>query len=35
MRSLEIDRNVIIKPENKRASIVVWDRLNYLAVAEN
>ena len=38
MRCLEIDRNVIIRKKekrNKRASIVVWDRLNYLAEAEN
>ena len=35
MRSLEIDRNVRIKTENKGSSIVVWDRLNYLAEAEN
>ena len=35
MRSLENGRNVIIKPEDKGSSIVVWDRLNYLAEAEN
>ena len=35
MRSLENGRNVIIKPEDKGSSIVVWDRLNYLAGAEN
>ena len=34
MRSLGNDRNVIIKPADKRSSIVVWDRLNYLAEAE-
>ena len=34
MRSIENDRNVIIKPENKGSSIVVWDRLDYLAEAE-
>ena len=33
MRSLGNDRNVIIKPADKRSSIVVWDRLNYLAEA--
>ena len=35
MRSLENGRNVIIKPEDKGSSIVVWDRLSYLAEAEN
>ena len=35
MRSLENDRNVITKPADKGLSIVVWDRLNYLAEAEN
>ena len=35
MRSLENGRNVIIKPEDKGSSIVVWDRLNYLAETEN
>ena len=34
MCSLENGRNNIIKPEDKGSSIVVWDRLNYLAVAE-
>ena len=34
MRSLENDRNVIIKPADKGSSIVVWDRLDYLAEAE-
>ena len=34
MRSLENDRNIIIKPENKGSSIVVWNRLDYLAEAE-
>ena len=35
MCSLESDRNVIILPENKGSSIVVWDGLNYLAEAQN
>ena len=35
MHSLENDRNVIIKPEDKGSSIVLWDRLNYLTEAEN
>ena len=35
MRSLENDKTVIIKPEDKASSIVVWDRLNWLAEAEN
>ena len=35
MRSLENDRNVITKPADKGLSIVVWDRLNYLAEAES
>ena len=35
MRSLENGRNVIIKAEDKGSAIVVWDRLNYLAEAEN
>ena len=35
MRSLETDRNVIIKSEDKGSSIVLWDRLNYLAEAKN
>ena len=34
MRSLENDRNVIIKPAEKELSIVVWGRLDYLAEAE-
>ena len=34
MRSLENDRNVIIKPADQGSSIVVWDRLDYLAEAE-
>ena len=34
MRNLDNDRNVIIKPADKGSSIVVWDRLNYLAEAE-
>ena len=34
MRSLENDRNVIIKPADKEYSIVVCDRLDYLAEAE-
>ena len=34
MRSLANDRNVIIKPADKWSSIVVWDRLDYLAEAE-
>ena len=35
MRSLENGRNNMIKPEDKGSSILVWNRLNYLAVAEN
>ena len=35
MRSLENGRNVIIRPEDKGSSIAVWDRINYLAEAEN
>ena len=35
MRSLENGRNVIIKPKDKASAIVVWDKLNYLAEAEN
>ena len=34
MHSLENDRNIIIKPVDKGSSIVVWDRLDYLAEAE-
>ena len=34
MRSLENDEHVIIKPADKWSSIVVWDRLDYLAEAE-
>ena len=34
MHSLENDRNVIIKAANKGSSIVVWDRLDYLAEAQ-
>ena len=34
MRSLENDRNVIIKPADKGSSIVVWGRLDYLAEAK-
>ena len=34
MRSLENDRNVLIKPADQGSSIVVWDRLDYLAEAE-
>ena len=34
MRNLDNDRNVIIKPADKGSSIVVWDRLDYLAEAE-
>ena len=33
--SLENDRNVITKPRDKGSSIVVLDRLNYLAEDEN
>ena len=35
MRSLENGRNDITEPEDKVLSIVVWDRLNYFAEAEN
>ena len=34
MRSLENDRNVIIKPADKGSSIVEWDRLHYLPKSE-
>ena len=34
MRSLENDRNVIIKPADKGSSIVFWDSLYYLEEAE-
>ena len=34
MRSLENDRNVIIKPADKGSSNVVWDKLDYFAKAE-
>ena len=34
MCSLENDKNVIIKPADKGSSIAVWDRLDYLAEAE-
>ena len=34
MCSLENNRNVIIKPVDKESSIVVWDKLDYLAEAE-
>ena len=34
MRSLENDKNVLIKPADQGSSIVVWDRLDYLAEAE-
>ena len=34
MGSLENDRNVIIKPADKGSSIIVWDRIDYLAEAE-
>ena len=34
MRSLENDRNDIIKLADKWSSIVLWDRLDYLAEAE-
>ena len=34
MRSLKNDEHVIIKPADKGSSIVVWDRLDYLAEAE-
>ena len=34
MRSLENDKNVLIKPADQGSSIVVWDRLDYLAKAE-
>ena len=34
MRSLENDRNIIIKLADKVSSIIVWDRLNYLAEVE-
>ena len=35
MRSLENGRNAIIKSADKGSAVVVWDRLNYLAEAEN
>ena len=34
MRSLENDKNVLIKPADQGSSIVVWDSLDYLAEAE-
>ena len=35
MRSLENGRNAVIKSADKGSAVVVWDRLNYLAEAEN
>ena len=35
MRSSQNDRNVKIKPEKKGSSIVVRDKINYSAEAEN
>ena len=34
MRCLKNDEHVIIMPADKGSSIVVWDRLDYLAEAE-
>ena len=34
MRSLENDRNVIIKPADKGSSIIVWGRLDYFVETE-
>ena len=34
MRCLENDRNLIIKSADNGSTIVVWDRLDYLAEAE-
>ena len=35
MRGLAEDRSIAIKPADKGSSIVVWDKLDYLAEAEN
>ena len=35
MRGLAENRNIIIKPTNKRSCLAVWDRADYLAEAEN
>ena len=34
MRNLQSDRNVIIKPTDKRSAAVIWDRNDYLKKAE-
>ena len=35
MRGHAENRNIIIKSTNKRSCLVVWDRADYLAEAEN
>ena len=34
MRSLQGDRNVIIKPADKGSTVVIWHRKDYLKEAE-
>ena len=35
MRRLAEDRSIVIKPADKGSCVVVWDKLDYLAEAEN
>ena len=35
MRGLAEDRSIVIKPAGKGSCVVVWDKLDYLAEAEN
>ena len=35
MRGLAEDRSIVKKPADKGSSVVVWDKLDYLAEAEN
>ena len=35
MRGLAEDRSIVIKPADKGSCVVVWDKLDYLAEAEN
>ena len=35
MRGLTEDRSIVKKPADKRSCVVVWDKLDYLAEAEN
>ena len=35
MRGLAEDRSIIVKPAGKRFYVVLWDRADYLAEAEN